>query len=141
MSHSNTSNINTLKIANPIIFNLSEDLEATRNFYTNILGLEEKSYEKTSSLEYNLNTSTLIFYKSSNVKIASFKKKEELEESFLSIKVSEIEFFKITNNLNKHKKEVKSTWNHDGIYSITLIDPSNNKLFIYFESSVKKVGA
>ena len=135
------SQFDTLGVNSPVFFNMCDDLEEMRYFYTDILGIKENSYQRNNYLDYNSNGLTMMFFQADNIteRIASSKRRYNnghFELMCWTIKINKEMFIKAIENLSAYQNKgskIIPQWQQEGFWSFSIKDPMGNTVFVYLE--------
>jgi hypothetical protein len=135
-----TEQSNTMKLVSPFIFNICNDVDKMRFFYTELLGFQELGYKKGAFVDYKFKETTIMFSAKedifSDMKSYSDRHQNGSEPISWSIEVEEDLFPELLNKLCKSGVKTLQkvpAWNHDGFWSFSVLDPMGNNIQIYME--------
>ena len=124
-----SQNTKTVGLKNPVYFNICEDIEKIKQFYSGMLGLKEVGYCENTSIEYIKDGKTMIFYQNDKTSsIGSKSLKSFLKPFNWSIKADSNLFLKVFKLINK------SPLANEGLLTLDLFDPMGNSITVYLES-------
>lgn len=121
----------TLSINNPIYFNICDNVEQIKDFYTNLLGLKETAYSENTYIEYVKDGKTIMFYQNDKAFSKISETKKDNKKFNWCIKADSELFLRVFKVLNHKKPSVNE---NEGYLSLDIDDPMNNKVIIYLES-------
>ena len=140
--------LNTLKADAPIYFNLCDDVNAIRYFYSELIGLKENAYRKDSYVDYKIKGKTMMFYQADKI----FKRLSSITDSYneevkaisWSVQVDKDIFANIVQKLIDSDVEIlneEPSWKVDGYWSFPVLDPMGNQVEVYMEPQTTPVSA
>jgi hypothetical protein len=132
---------NTLKSQSPVFFNLCDNVNAIRYFYTELIGLKETAFKPNSYIEFKIKGKTMMFYQADKIfkRLKSFKHgyiNDKNENLSWSLNLEEETFTATVNKLIYADIEIlnnEPVWMPDGYWSFSVLDPMGNRLEIFME--------
>lgn len=119
----------TLSINDPIFVNICDDVEEIKNFYTDLLGLNETAYKRDNYIEYVKDGKTMMFYQNT-IAYSKMPKSKNNDKPFnWCIKADSEMFLRVFKLLDNKKPNL-----NEGYLSLDIDDPMNNKVVLYLEA-------
>jgi hypothetical protein len=133
--------LNTLKVQSPVFFNLCDDVNSIRYFYSDIIGLKENAYKRNSYVDFKSKGKTMMFYQADKIfkKLKTFKdnyKNDRTDSISWTIEVEEEVFATTVQRLLDANIVIlndEPEWKTDGYWSFTVLDPAGNRVEIFME--------
>lgn len=120
----------TMSINAPVFFNICDDVEQIKEFYTDVLGLKETAYSENTYIEYVKDGKTMMFYQNNKVVSKLSGKNKDTNKPFnWCIKADSDLFLRVFKVLNNKPPAVK-----EGYLTLDISDPMNNNIVVYLEA-------
>lgn len=136
----NNEQVQTIGLNNPTYFNICDNVEKIKNFYSGMLGLKETEYSENTSVEYFKDGKRMIFYQNDKAFAmisGKLKSNSNNPKPFnWSIKADSDLFLKVFKILD-NKQPVAN----EGYLTLEILDPMGNNISVYIEpeKSLKKI--
>lgn len=134
----NVEQVQTIGLNNPTYFNICDNVEKIKNFYSGMLGLKETEYSENTSVEYIKDGKRMIFYQNDKAfaMISGKLKNNNIKPFNWSIKADSDLFLKVFKILDN-----KQPVSNEGYLTLEILDPMGNNISVYIEpdKSVKKI--
>lgn len=142
MSLFETMNQNSvIQISSPFIFNLCDDIERIREFYTGLLGFKEISYKEGHHIDYIIRNKTIMFSQAEKTsaqipQILRKHRKGQFATFSLNLRISESEFPQLIEKISKsyiYSFNSFPEWYSEGLWKFVILDPTGNRITLYME--------